>query len=396
MTVKPQHHVLLVDDDQRVLDPVYRTLRSEHDIRRARGGEQGLIVLEREGPFAVVVADYRMPRMDGEEFLGRVREHAPDTVRVMLAGREDYGTAVALLNQGWIFSFLPRPCSSKVFRAGLELALEQHELIRAKGILIGQTLRRHIQVLSDMLSLVNPEAFSRAVSVRGYVRHIVDRLDLSPSWPYEAAALLSQLGCISVPREVLVRLANGEELTTEEKELFDRHPHVGYRLLKKLPGLEEVAEMVVHQRGVNGLAHNQASASVSLGSQILAAVIGFDDLLMAGIEKEAAIETLRRWNICDPEVLSSLARIVSSGRQLSFRALPAAQLSVGMILDQDVVTDDGRLLITRGAEVTAGVRKRLCNYARRGSIPEPIHVRIAADAPEVTGSWSQDRSTNGA
>ena len=62
------------------------------------------------GPFAVVVADMRMPGMDGVEFLQHVKEMSPDTVRIMLTGNADMQTAIDAVNKGNIFRFLTKPC----------------------------------------------------------------------------------------------------------------------------------------------------------------------------------------------------------------------------------------------------------------------------------------------
>jgi|CZKM01.1.fsa_nt_gi signal transduction histidine kinase len=71
--------ILFVDDDPNLLASCERTLRRHFQIETADGGEAGLAKLASRGPYAVVVADRQMPRMDGIEFLGAVRKRAPDT-----------------------------------------------------------------------------------------------------------------------------------------------------------------------------------------------------------------------------------------------------------------------------------------------------------------------------
>ena len=79
--------ILFVDDDPRVLQAFERQFYKKFEVRTAIGPELGLQVLAGEGPFAAVVSDLRMPGMNGIEFLTRVRQAAPDTVRVMLEAR---------------------------------------------------------------------------------------------------------------------------------------------------------------------------------------------------------------------------------------------------------------------------------------------------------------------
>ena len=72
--------VLFVDDEVNFLEGVRRQLRRSFDITTAVGGQEGLAILQREGPFAVVISDYNMPNMDGVEFLKEVHAASPETV----------------------------------------------------------------------------------------------------------------------------------------------------------------------------------------------------------------------------------------------------------------------------------------------------------------------------
>jgi DNA-binding NtrC family response regulator len=98
-------------------------------------------VIANKGPFAVVVSDLRMPRMDGIKFFSRVPETATDTVRIMLTGNADLSSAVMAVNEGIIFHFLTKPCPSETLVRMLNNALKQHKLIAAERELSEQTRR---------------------------------------------------------------------------------------------------------------------------------------------------------------------------------------------------------------------------------------------------------------
>ena len=133
--------ILFVDDDPRVLQAFERQFYKRFEIRTAIGPELGLQTLGADGPFATVVSDLRMPGMNGIEFLTRVRQASPDTVRVMLTGDADLSAAMAAVNEGKIFQFLTKPCPSDMLSRTLESALEQHRLITAERELLESTLR---------------------------------------------------------------------------------------------------------------------------------------------------------------------------------------------------------------------------------------------------------------
>ena len=74
--------ILCVDDEPNILEGYKRALRKEFDLYSAEGGVEGLATIEANGPFAVIVSDMRMPGMDGVQFLTKVKEVAPDSVRI--------------------------------------------------------------------------------------------------------------------------------------------------------------------------------------------------------------------------------------------------------------------------------------------------------------------------
>ena len=118
--------VLFVDDESSALDGFRRVLHGSFDVCTAGSGGEGLMTIEREGPFAVVVSDMRMPGMNGAEFLARVRQKAPDTVRMLLTGHADLHAAVDAVNRGQILHFLTKPCAKAVLVAAIHSGLDQY------------------------------------------------------------------------------------------------------------------------------------------------------------------------------------------------------------------------------------------------------------------------------
>jgi serine phosphatase RsbU (regulator of sigma subunit) len=120
------NRVLFVDDDPKILAAFQRQLRKKVVIETVESGAEGLEVLRRDGPFSLVVTDYCMPSMNGIEFLGRAREIAPETVRIMLTGSADLGAALQAVNQGNIFRFLTKPCSSDNLLEAVQAGIHEY------------------------------------------------------------------------------------------------------------------------------------------------------------------------------------------------------------------------------------------------------------------------------
>jgi signal transduction histidine kinase len=121
--------ILCVDDDLNLLAGIQRNLRRQFRLETAPGGAEGLELLAKQGPYAVVVADMRMPSMNGAEFLRACCEQFPDTVRIMLTGNADQETAVLAVNQGQVFQFLNKPCPPEALARAIDNGLRQYHLV---------------------------------------------------------------------------------------------------------------------------------------------------------------------------------------------------------------------------------------------------------------------------
>src|SRR5580700_10799344 len=103
-------------------------LQGDSDIMTAAGGEDGLVLLRTQGPFAIVISDMRMAGMDGVESLMRVRQAAPSTVRLLLTGHIDLKGAVDAVNEGHVFRLLMKPCAQAVLTEAINTALDCYSM----------------------------------------------------------------------------------------------------------------------------------------------------------------------------------------------------------------------------------------------------------------------------
>ncbi len=380
--------VLYVDDDANILAAYRRILRKQFDVEVAEGGFEGLETVTRRGPFAVVISDMRMPGMDGIRFLAKIKSIAPDTVRMMLTGNADLQTAIDAVNEGYIFRFLTKPCPKETLVKAVEAGLQQHRLIIAERQLLEETLNGSVKVMADVLSLVSPIAFGRAVRVRRYVRHIAEKLSLPNIWEIEIAAMLSQVGCVSLPAEVLEKVYAGQKLAPDEKKMFESHPDVGGRLIVNIPRLEDAAHMIARQQEpfswdqFRDPVHNRDS--VALGGQILKVTLDFDLLVSRGLSGESALTELKkRPETYDPQIVEAIVGLEISPAENRRHAVNVSELAPKMILDQDVFSRKGGLLVTKGQEVTLTVREYLRRWSNGVGVEEPIRVLIPVYSMET-------------
>jgi response regulator RpfG family c-di-GMP phosphodiesterase len=379
--------ILCVDDDENILAAYQRQLRRQFQIETAPGGEAGLEMISSGESFAVVISDLRMPGMDGIEFLARVKNLAPDTVRIMLTGNADLLAAADAVNHGNIFRFLTKPCSNEVLIQALQAGLQQYQLITAERELLEQTLKGAIGVLTEILSILDTQSFGRACTLRDTTREIASALNVSDTWDLELAAMLCEIGRVTIPASTIVKEKAGALLSRPEQDMLMRMPEIGHQLLAKIPRLESVAQIVLYQNknfdGSGFPKDSVAGRKIPLGSRIIKIINDLNQLESAGTPRKEAFAILKyREGIHDPDIFDCAFRCLASSEsgakpvRKSIRSISVAELEVGQMLLSDVVTGSGALLIAAGNRISESLRERIRNFARLQSINEPIKVEM--------------------
>jgi len=375
-------NILFVDDEENILAAFRRQLRKQFSLETAKSGQEGLEMLRTNGPFAVVVADLRMPGMDGIQFLTRVKEISPDTIRMMLTGHADLSTAIDAVNEGNIFRFLTKPCPVDALVKAIQNGLQQYRLVTAERDLLEKTLNQSINLLTEVLCLANPIAFNRTLRLRRIVKHIVQELKLYDGWQVELAAMLSLTGYVVLPPSLLNKINTMEPLTKNEQNMFFSYPFIGYRLLRNIPRLESIANMVKDQQkrfcDYASSMQPQSTNKVDLGAQILKVALDYDDLIQCGISHIEAIRILKtREGDYNPNVVNIFGENEILINSYTVKMVDVNSVVLGMILDEDVITKKGEILVSKRQEVTEAVIERLQLISLGTGVVEPFRVLVS-------------------
>lgn len=375
--------VLMVDDDENILASFRRQLNFRLDLFTANNAEEGLIVLTKHGPFAVVVSDYKMPGDDEICFLEKVKETAPDSVRIMLTGYADIDMAIKSVNQGNIFRFLSKPCPINDFLAVINTGLEQYRLICSERELLEQTLKGSIKLLIDILSISKPKEFNQLSRLRNLARRIASRLNVEKLWEVDLALMLSPIGIITIPDYILQKRDSGKPLSPDEEQMFHSHPSTAKDLLANIPRLENVAEAVFYQMKN----YNYASQGIGVKGKdipilghILRIILDFNSLMKKSWSTVYALEHMQKMKEeYDPDVFYAFMLEVKSlgnflEENLDVKLIKFQDISVGMILLDDLQDDRGLVLISQGQEITPVLKQRLVNFAQKTRIDKKFRV----------------------
>ena len=124
------YRLLLVDDEPNILAALKRVFKREnYELLFARNAAEALKILEQQ-PVELLMTDFMMPGMNGSELLRTVREHWPQTIRIMLTGHANTDAVMGSIKDGAVYRFILKPWNDDDLRLTIALALEQYELIQ--------------------------------------------------------------------------------------------------------------------------------------------------------------------------------------------------------------------------------------------------------------------------
>lgn len=379
-----QHKILIVDDEQLVLDGLKDVLRKHYNVYTATSAKDGLELLEESSPFAVIISDMIMPEVDGAQFLAETKERFPLATRILLTGQANSEAASRAVNEGNIFRFLTKPCETKYLLDILTEACDQNQRSIAESDILKTTLFSSMEVMSEALSMMNPMAFSRSGRLRSVVATLAKMAQVREPWTFEVAAMLSQLGCATLPHDLLEKVYLRENLSDIEKEQYENHPQEAYQLLHKIPRMEQVALMIRNQ---NNPEHPSAypgqdpvplSDETHLGARFLYVAAQYDDLRMQGKSHKLTIEKLHnhfkgRYGI----YIDALKKAGTAVNDILVpKTIKLSELIPGMILAEDVFSQSDLLLMAEGQKMTTATVGKLLGYDERIGVQQPFTVMV--------------------
>ena len=377
MDKKPPEKILLVDDEVNILDSFRRQLHGRFKVTTAEGPAKAQKIFREQGPYAVVVSDMKMPGMDGAELLAWVREQSPSTVRIILTGYSEMDNAIKAINEGQIFRFLTKPCEPAALMRTLVDAIRQYRLEISEQQLLEQTLSGSIKVLTDLLSLAKPLAFGRSSRAARYMHMIVRELELDNPWQYHTAAMLSQIGCLELPDDLLRRAYSGKELKEAEQSIYSHHPKTGADLLSSIPRMETVCKIIGGQADYEDYLCRNGGEEQNIGACILKAVLDMDTLEIQGRAKAEALADMKKTQgRYHPDVLMALEEVLGLEARYIPREVDIKSLEDNMILNQDI-TKDNQLVLSKGQQLSRALIVTLRSYHLASPLEEPIKVLIS-------------------
>lgn len=413
--------LLFVDDETNVLSSLKRLFRpSGYRIFAAESGAQGLEIMARE-PVDIVISDMRMPEMNGAQFLQKVYEQWPDTVRILLTGYAEISATIDAVNKGHIYRYISKPWEDNDILLAIKQALRQKQLeqenkgleeltrkqneelkdlnanleqkVRARTEELRQTMG-FLEVAHDKLKqgfITSIRVFSNLIEMREGVmaghshrvaelsRAIAQQMNMSEAEVQDVflAALLHDVGKIGLPDYLLEKPFSS--LTGEERMEVIKHPVKGQTALMALEQLQGAAKLIrSHHEHFDGMGFPDKlrGLEIPLGARIIALANEYDaaligTLLNKRLKQSDAVLFLQegKGRRYDPAVVDAFMKVMGANAKaqtIRESAIHMGQAKAGMVLSRDLMSSHGELLLSKDYRLDASLISQIRSFDQLG------------------------------
>lgn len=398
--------LLFVDDEANILSSLRRVFRPEgYRILTAESALQGLEILDKE-EIDLVISDMRMPEMDGAEFLEKVANKWPDTVRILLTGYADLGSTVAAINKGSIYRYTSKPWEDTDLILTVKHALERKFLQQERNQLLSLTQQQNKQLMS-MNSVLEEKVQERTkdlqqtmgqleaaheslkqqyiATVKTFTSVIENREGIEPGRSRRVAdiarriAIQLNVGKDEVQQIIFASLLHDigktgvadalvitpfDKLSPIDKQKYAKHPIIAEGILMSLEPLHDAAKLIKSQAenfDGSGYPYGLKGEDIPMGSRIIALASDYDllqygKLLPRRLTPEEARDYIsaKKNKRYDPRLVDifqsyfSPARIDTPEPKEKAYLTKTHALLPGMRLSRDVVLANRVMLLAKG------------------------------------------------
>src|SRR6267378_578320 len=325
--------ILVVDDEESIREIVSSMLTTAgYKCHQAASGNEALALLDSGEQFELMLSDLMMANLDGIGLLERTKERFPEMPVVMVTAVHDISVALAAIRNG-AYDYLLKPFEREQLLATVRRALENRRLklenrayqTNLESLVAQRTqqlrnaltdLERSyditLEALGDALDLKDAETEGHSRRVTAFTIAIARQMGVPKEHMDVIArgAFLHDIGKMAIPDDILLK--NGP-LTPDQVTVMREHCYLGYKMLKKIPFLQEASEIVyAHQERYDGTGYPRGlkDEQIPLGARIFSIgdtldAITSDRPYRAAKPLAAAKEEIRVWSgrQFDPEIV---------------------------------------------------------------------------------------------
>lgn len=379
--------ILLVDDVEENVLLIKHLLQKDYKIVTALGGEQALELAEKNPVPDLILLDIMMPDKNGYVVIrklktNRMTRNIPVIFLTAMGDIQDETKGLALGAADYIIKPIKPPILKARVRTQIQLRRAQNHIQN----LYDATITGLIELLTDILSSVSPAAFDRSARLRLLMSKMLKELGLDGYWEFDLAAMLSQIGCVTLETSVLEDIYSGKTVGDSEYQFFRQHPLVGKRLIENIPYLEDISSIIGGQRNsINNIWLNAQRENknidpreldkITLGTLLLSIADKVEEYARATKSTDDAFKLASRDLAPINDHLSKMLDNLSSTDK-SIKALQVYELAPGMVLERDLYTRSGSLLLNGGTPISQTVLERIKAFENGVGLVKPVIISL--------------------
>ncbi|WDE01033.1 HD domain-containing phosphohydrolase [Thalassomonas actiniarum] len=413
---QPMLSLLLLDDEQDILNSLQRLLRKDYQLICFTHAHEALSYLE-DNAVDIIMSDMRMQNINGAEFLCLSRQIQPDAIRLLITGYSDMDLTIAAINDGGVYSYINKPWENEKLKLTLAKAAEHYLLKKEKQALsqslarandslqhlnqslevkvaqrtralqeskqkLQQSLTTQKDLLHDVIDMMTATieyrtGFSGSHNKRIALqsRAVAARMGLDEAQCRRIylCALLHEIGIIGLSDEAL---ASTKLTGAHFNDAFMTHPVIGAAIVEKIKRLAPLTENIRHQNeNINGTGRPEhlSGEEIPVGARIIRIVKDFD-FLIAGKHNCNKLSVtnakIRMSELAgsdyDKKILEHFFTLLSQRQQNEESEMQYSigldELKPGDILSEDLVLENGNIMLTTGQEINASMIEKLREY----------------------------------
>ncbi len=284
--------IVVIDDEEEIREMVASMLTTTgYECQQASSGKEALALLDSGAHFELVLCDLLMPEVDGIGLLEQIQKRSPGTPMVMLTAIRDISVALLAIRRG-AYDYVIKPFDREQLLATVRRALESHRLkgenrayqTRPEAVAdITDVEDMTLEAFGDRLAMKDAETAAHSRRVTAFSIAIARQMGIPPDSRemrvLARGAFLHDIGKMAIPYSILRK---PERLEPHEIEIMREHCVHSYRMLDRIPFLQEARELVyAHHEKYDGSGYPRGlkGNAIPFGARIVAVANTLDSIL---------------------------------------------------------------------------------------------------------------------
>ncbi len=307
--------VLIVDDIKENLGVLRNTLEPEgYKLLFANSGEKALQVIKNSPP-DLILLDVMMPGIDGFDTCRQLKKNkaTKDIPIIFITARNEESDIVKGFDVGGI-DYITKPFRQSEVCVRVENHLQLTVYRNALKELLEKTLTGSISVLTEVLTFFDPGVFGRSLKVKEMIKKFHQRVGLEKVWELEVAALISRIGCVTLPKDLLEKERLKITLTEKEEKIIGCIPEASANFVENIPRLRPIAKIILylnkHFDGSGFPDDSLKGKKIPSGARLLRILFDLAQIESEGTRRDKALDLmLEKKGYYDPEILKKVDEV---------------------------------------------------------------------------------------